>query len=480
MAAVGFAAGSQHSEGRAQSRVLLEELVDLLPPAVGIAGSFGPVSEAPGSRQHMPSIGCGVAGAPSVECWSEPFRSICGRTSTSGGRRMARRYEFQVATFEPNAPSASSSAGAPRKCKSRRIPWTVLPMTLPPMRRPDGMPQMGPSSMRFPEMLNSGLQPFSARIQDEYLEGESLPSPQHGQADYLQQQPFKAGSQRPRLLERKEWLGVEQKTGSPSGKSESSAWMANSFTRRGGGTGGAGGGGGGGRGAGRASGVLAASASTDAGEPVAATAGATATTTTTSTKSAASAKARHKPKTAPRQQNAAFPVPFTPGGPSARDLVEEESDEEDGTIDNAKSHDDEESNRAGTLANFKHSSDKRERMKRLGARRKNGDSAAPDSHRDRLSKRQDLELAQESFSRYFPQRVGKTYDAHLAIEALADFGIKATTQPEKHALNDLLSVHEEKHFGFGDFCSLIEEARGRMRELHSFAVFKVQSPHLLV
>ncbi|CAE7454829.1 CML12 [Symbiodinium natans] len=58
------------------------------------------------------------------------------------------------------------------------------------------------------------------------------------------------------------------------------------------------------------------------------------------------------------------------------------------------------------------------------------------------------------------------------IEALADFGIKASSRTEKLALKSVLSEHEGDEVGFNNFCTIIEEARSKLRSTRSLAVFQ--------
>lgn len=126
------------------------------------------------------------------------------------------------------------------------------------------------------------------------------------------------------------------------------------------------------------------------------------------------------------------------------------------------------------LWNIHMSSDKMSRMKRLSQSRKEsaGDEVSH-NYRDRMSKRQEVELAQESFGRYFEQRrKDNPYSSELLLEALADFGITAMTRPEKLQLNELLAQNEKATLSFGDFCHLVEEAQAKMRQLRSFSAFQ--------
>jgi len=120
------------------------------------------------------------------------------------------------------------------------------------------------------------------------------------------------------------------------------------------------------------------------------------------------------------------------------------------------------------------SSDRQSRMRRLSECRKEAaaDGSRIGAYRDRMNKRQEVELAQESFARYFPQKAGNPFDGDLIFEAMADFGIKARTRPEKLALIELVHGHDKPTVSFGDFCSIIEDAKARMRQLYSFSAFQ--------
>eukprot|EP00913_Durusdinium_trenchii_P033868 g31704.t1 len=87
--------------------------------------------------------------------------------------------------------------------------------------------------------------------------------------------------------------------------------------------------------------------------------------------------------------------------------------------------------------------------------------------------RYEAEVAQESFLRYFPTKNGNPWSNEKILEALADFGLKAQSRTEKIALNTVLTENEENTFGFNAFCSLIEEARCKLRASRTHQVFQV-------
>lgn len=93
-------------------------------------------------------------------------------------------------------------------------------------------------------------------------------------------------------------------------------------------------------------------------------------------------------------------------------------------------------------------------------------------YRDRVN-RYEAEVAQESFLRYFPTKNGNPWSNEKILEALADFGLKAQSRTEKIALNTVLTENEENTFGFNAFCSLIEEARCKLRASRTHQVFQV-------
>jgi len=92
--------------------------------------------------------------------------------------------------------------------------------------------------------------------------------------------------------------------------------------------------------------------------------------------------------------------------------------------------------------------------------------------RDKISGEASTELALESFQRYFPGEAS-VFQAERALEALADFGIMARTRPEKLEMRKALEFHASDHqFTFEDFCSLVEEARPKLRAVHASTVLR--------
>ncbi|CAE7229524.1 CPK14 [Symbiodinium sp. CCMP2592] len=92
-------------------------------------------------------------------------------------------------------------------------------------------------------------------------------------------------------------------------------------------------------------------------------------------------------------------------------------------------------------------------------------------YRDRVD-RYEVDVAQECFVRYFHSKSSNLWNADDIIEALADFGIKASSRTEKLALKSVLSEYEGDQIGFNNFCSIIEEARSKLRSTRSLAVFQ--------
>ncbi|CAJ1437845.1 unnamed protein product [Effrenium voratum] len=93
------------------------------------------------------------------------------------------------------------------------------------------------------------------------------------------------------------------------------------------------------------------------------------------------------------------------------------------------------------------------------------------NYRDRVN-RSEVEVAQESFQRHFPSKTGNPWVPDQILEALSDFGIKAQSRTEKLALNVVLSEQETDEFGFNHFCSIIEEARCKLRAARAHTVFQ--------
>jgi len=116
-----------------------------------------------------------------------------------------------------------------------------------------------------------------------------------------------------------------------------------------------------------------------------------------------------------------------------------------------------------------------ERMNRRISRcRRRASFEAPSAHtlRDRLSRRQEVELAQDSFGRYFALKKDNPFDVSLFLEALADFGIKGRTRQEKFGLREMIDMYPKSTINFGDFCTLVEDAKAKMRQLHSWATHR--------
>lgn len=92
---------------------------------------------------------------------------------------------------------------------------------------------------------------------------------------------------------------------------------------------------------------------------------------------------------------------------------------------------------------------------------------------DQVTRPETMELAQESFWRYFPQKAGGPYHREALIGALADFGLKAHTRPERSAVHDVLTRWSS--FGSIDihrFLAIVEECRGALRVAFAERVYK--------
>ena len=138
------------------------------------------------------------------------------------------------------------------------------------------------------------------------------------------------------------------------------------------------------------------------------------------------------------------------------------------------SDDNSEEVRTKGLWRLHHKESKRSRLYRVSACRRNKDQSEQDimtGYRDRVH-RYEVEVAQESFLRHFPAKQGNPWRNDDILEALADFGIKAQSRTEKIALKTVLSEHEDDEFGFNTYCSIIEEARCKLRSSRTHTVFQ--------
>ncbi|CAE7692788.1 proP [Symbiodinium pilosum] len=134
---------------------------------------------------------------------------------------------------------------------------------------------------------------------------------------------------------------------------------------------------------------------------------------------------------------------------------------------------DEAASKSTGLWRLHHKESKRSRLSRITTcrRLKETDGTVAVGYRDRVN-RYEAEAAQECFLRYFSSKSGNAWSADDIIEALADFGIKAASRSEKLALKSVLSEYEGDEIGFNNFCSIIEEARSKLRSTRSLAVFQ--------
>lgn len=120
-----------------------------------------------------------------------------------------------------------------------------------------------------------------------------------------------------------------------------------------------------------------------------------------------------------------------------------------------------------------HKESKRSRLYRVTTCRRMKDQSEDvmTGYRDRVT-RYEVEVAQESFCRYFPAKHGNAWCSSDILEALADFGLKAQSRSEKIALNTVLDDYEDDEFGFNTFCAIIEEARCKIRNSRTHTVFQ--------
>lgn len=115
-------------------------------------------------------------------------------------------------------------------------------------------------------------------------------------------------------------------------------------------------------------------------------------------------------------------------------------------------------------------SSKYDRMERLNNTRKLKLSESQLGDRDKVCTREEIELAEDSFNRNFKTKM--PYDKNLLVAALADFGIRARTRPEKLVLFKVFDdYHDRLEMTFKDFCSIVEEARVKIRTCRFTMVF---------
>mmetsp|Transcript_106026 Transcript_106026/g.204026 ORF Transcript_106026/g.204026 Transcript_106026/m.204026 type:complete len:988 (+) Transcript_106026:108-3071(+) len=118
-------------------------------------------------------------------------------------------------------------------------------------------------------------------------------------------------------------------------------------------------------------------------------------------------------------------------------------------------------------------SSKDDRLERLNIHRKIKESELLVGDRDKVVTREEVELAEDSFYRYYKKSTFHEYNQELVLAALADFGIRARTRPEKLGLLKVLVDYEDtsKEFSFKDFCSVVEESRVKMRSVRFSSLF---------
>lgn len=299
----------------------------------------------------------------------------------------------------------------------------------------------GSQVRRFPQMINAGLLPSMPKdvVATMFCE-EKEPAVEAASAEGWAEhdQPFRLGTHRPRLLERKEHL---REAGGPVLKAQDIVGSRH-----------------------KPRSIKTPVQSEQAPSPP------------------QSPSALSEPKKQTKrmlQSNAGFPLPYNTSGPSAKEILAaqgllDEFDHDAGdsrkamelTVGKTKSA------AADILRKINLATNKRQRMKNVTLARKVTENLEDSkNNRDRITRRQDVELAQESFGRFFKK--GNAYELGRMLEALADFGIRAVGAADKAALNEVLLPLEEKGVvAFSDFCAVVEEARQRLRQLHSITSFQ--------
>lgn len=117
-------------------------------------------------------------------------------------------------------------------------------------------------------------------------------------------------------------------------------------------------------------------------------------------------------------------------------------------------------------------SSKDDRLERLNIHRKIKESEFLLGDRDKVVTREEVELAEDSFYRYYKKSTAHWYNQEHVLAALADFGIKARIRPEKLGLLKVLAEYEyNAEFNFKDFCNVVEEARVKMRSVRFSTLF---------
>jgi len=125
------------------------------------------------------------------------------------------------------------------------------------------------------------------------------------------------------------------------------------------------------------------------------------------------------------------------------------------------------------LRKLKFQDNKQDRLARVSVCRRQKLQEPSRVNRDKIMRRESIEWAQESFSRYYPSRpTPSKFSSELVTEALADFGVKAGTRPEKLVVKEYFAQKEGIDMHFGEFCKIVEEVRAKLRIARSPCVFQ--------
>jgi len=115
-------------------------------------------------------------------------------------------------------------------------------------------------------------------------------------------------------------------------------------------------------------------------------------------------------------------------------------------------------------------SSKYDRMRRVNGCRRVKQAEAGVRDRDKVAAGDDLDLARESFARYF--KFNRFFGRTSLLLALKDFGIRARSREEKTVLSQIFDDYDiASDFTFRDFCNIIEEARVKLRTCRSRNIF---------
>lgn len=125
------------------------------------------------------------------------------------------------------------------------------------------------------------------------------------------------------------------------------------------------------------------------------------------------------------------------------------------------------------LRKLKLRDNKQQRLARVSVHRRMRLQEPCKVNRDKVIRRESIEWAQESFSRYFPSSPTATrFSSGLVAEALADFGVKAETRSEKLVMKEYLAQKQDINVDFEEFCRMVEEVRSKLRITRSHSVFQ--------